>query len=297
MTLTSEDITILRRPFAVEDHEFHPYSKFTYVKERAISERLEEVDPAFDFRLIGQPTYRVGDGGKQFVIVLASLTLKGCTRESIGMEELYTVSAATDKKAEKISDKEAEKGAATDALKRGARLFGVGRYLTDLSKDDNVSDYKSLARWMAAQGLLPAQANQTNNQPTDHPLSSQIQGDGNSSKPANGAGKETRVVIIDGGVVKISKAGKPYLATTARTGEKVSLWHVLMVKRGYCLENEWITADEQVNLPNPITVRITKNGEYWDIDTDSVPPFDPVWAELGNTELPGMPEVKEDVPF
>ena len=107
--LTTEDLTTLKRPFARADHEF--IRGFVYITEEAITNRLEEVDPAWMFIVLDVTTS--GDNA----VVRARLGVKDVYRDGVGMQ--------------KVNEKagEAEKGAATDALKRCARLFGVGRYL------------------------------------------------------------------------------------------------------------------------------------------------------------------------
>lgn len=111
--LTKDDIKILSAPLPrVTGHELRPsetmgggkYATWlTYTEEGPVKERLDEVDPAWTFEIIkpGNPCY-------------ARLTVKGVTRDCVG-----TGGPGGD----------GEKGAATDALKRGARLFGIGLYL------------------------------------------------------------------------------------------------------------------------------------------------------------------------
>lgn len=123
-SLTPEYLTLLKRPFAKSDHEF--LKEFVYLTEEAICNRIEEVDPAWTFEL-----QRVERQANQCV-VCARLTICGVSREGVGMQT--------------INDKgvgEPEKGAATDALKRCARLFGIGRYLLDAPGKDQFD------RWLA----------------------------------------------------------------------------------------------------------------------------------------------------
>jgi hypothetical protein len=124
MTLTTEQIKELNRPFTPDEHEF--LRGFVYVRERAICDRLEQIDPSWTFEL---KSLQVRDAD---CVAVGSLTVGGVYREGVGMA--------------KISDKgagEPEKSAATDALKRAARLFGVGRYLLD------APDERAFPAWLA----------------------------------------------------------------------------------------------------------------------------------------------------
>jgi hypothetical protein len=107
--LTANDVKTLSKPFARDDHEF--LGEFVYITEEAITQRLDEVDPSWSFELLN-----ISISGNN-AVVHARLTILGTSRENIGMQKIIQNAG------------EPEKGAATDALKRCARLFGVGRYL------------------------------------------------------------------------------------------------------------------------------------------------------------------------
>lgn len=109
--IEQSDLDILKRPFRRDEHEF--IRGFVYLTEQAITDRLDEVDPAWTLEVLSI-TY-----SGENVVVLARMTVKAVSRDGVGMQ--------------KINEKagEAEKGAATDAMKRAARLFGVGRYILD----------------------------------------------------------------------------------------------------------------------------------------------------------------------
>lgn len=136
MALTPEQLQILRKPFPHQDHEF--IQGFVYLTEEAITTRLEEVDSAWMFELL-----HVANNGA-FAIVTARMTVNDVFRDGIGMQ--------------KVNEKagEAEKGAATDALKRCARLFGIGRYLLGAPKESE------FAGWLA--NLTPV----VNREPMTH---------------------------------------------------------------------------------------------------------------------------------
>jgi hypothetical protein len=158
-TLTHEDLNQLKAFFTVDEHEFD-YGKNAYIKEKPISERIESVDPAWSFEIksiVVRPS--AGDGGKEVgtVTVHAAMTIKGSTRESTGMAVILK---SDEKEEQKWVDKkrvntgvmytieanQAEKSATTDALKRCARLFGIGRYMLDFGNE--VNDEASLKRWL-----------------------------------------------------------------------------------------------------------------------------------------------------
>lgn len=120
MTLTHEDVQQLTAQFDASDHEEREGR--TYIREGAITRRLDEVDPSWTWELLGQPVYRDGT-----VTVTGRLTVNGVWRDGVGMENIRTSKTGNEVN-------EAEKSAATDALKRAARLFGIGRYLLDLGK-------------------------------------------------------------------------------------------------------------------------------------------------------------------
>lgn len=134
MTLTAEDVRALQAPFAYREHEFldkknregRTTAQLAYITEEAVTARLDGVDPSWSFSIV-----RIERGAK-VVVVDAVLTVKGVSREGIGMQ--------------KIDDEfgEAEKGAATDALKRCARLFSIGRYLLDAPKTE-----REFTPWLA----------------------------------------------------------------------------------------------------------------------------------------------------
>lgn len=132
-TLTTDVLAVFKRPFALNDHEF--LNGFVYLTEPAVGNRIEEIDPAWGFDIIR--IYREGE----FAVCAARLTILGVSRDCVGMQ--------------KINEKagEPEKSAATDALKRGARLFGIGRYLLDAPKENAGFEkwLNDLSKWKDAQ--------------------------------------------------------------------------------------------------------------------------------------------------
>jgi hypothetical protein len=162
--LTQDDLTQLKKPFAASDHEF--LNGMAYITEHAITERIETVDPAWAFQVRSISVRdSAGEGGKDIytVTVHAALTINGVTRDNVGMASVQksdlkdeTIWNNNTRKKEPtgkqytIEANEAEKSATTDALKRCARLFAIGRYLLTLPSD--VKDEASMARWLKAQG-------------------------------------------------------------------------------------------------------------------------------------------------
>ncbi len=153
--LTIDDIQILTRKFRAEEHEF--LNNYAYIKEGAITTRLDEVDPSWEFIIINQSA-RYNDITKQVIITTTSaLTVKGITRQNSGTSAVQLTNVIDREKKKPYLDdlgnpkipteaNEAEKISATDSLKRCARLFGIGRYLLDLP--DNVKNDYSLARYL-----------------------------------------------------------------------------------------------------------------------------------------------------
>lgn len=120
MALTKEDLAVLQFPFKANEHEF--LKDNAYITEGAITDRIETVDPSWTLEQIS--LFNRADSNQ--VVCTMRLTIKGVWRDGVGM------TAITKLKSGAGDANEAEKAAATDALKRAARLFGIGRYLLDL---------------------------------------------------------------------------------------------------------------------------------------------------------------------
>jgi len=143
--MTSEHVAQLTALFATRDHEFNP-NGFCYLSEEAITARLDEVDPNWSFRV----TQTVQRDAR--FITYAALTVCGVTRENAGMAD----AEVSTKSGKEVG--EAEKSAVTDAFKRCARLFGIGRYILTIPK--GISDTRALNVWLkeAAGTAQPADA-------------------------------------------------------------------------------------------------------------------------------------------
>jgi hypothetical protein len=145
MALTNEDLIALARPFRMADHEFK--EKYVYIAEEAVTGRLDEVDPSWQFEIL-----EVGSNRDKQVFVTARLTVKDVSRCNTGMQDVNN------------GPGEPEKGATTDALKRCARLFGIGRYL--LGAPGKGPDFdKFLATVQREAGIMPPNPAPANDKP------------------------------------------------------------------------------------------------------------------------------------
>lgn len=152
MALTVDHLHILKAPFLPEQHEF--LRGMVYIRERAITDRIEDVDPAWTLDI--QHLYTRDNSA----VCEAKLTICGTSRDGVGMANIKD----TKRDGTEYDAADPEKSAATDALKRAARLFGVGRYLLDVP--ENVKDMDSLARWLnGTPSRSPAPSKPTTQQP------------------------------------------------------------------------------------------------------------------------------------
>lgn len=150
-TLTSEDLQVLKAHFEADEHEF--LQGKVYLKEFAITERIEQLDPAWGFKINSIKWRRnagLGDKNAYTVTVHATMTIKGVSRDNTGMAVVsrtnqYTDNKTGEKKGGDSESNEAEKSATTDALKRCARLFGIGRYMLNMS---GVKNMNALRQWL-----------------------------------------------------------------------------------------------------------------------------------------------------
>lgn len=150
MPLTREHLTLLSAPFKSEEHEFKPPRGYVYIAETAICERIESIDPSWEWHI--QSTQRYDNKGA-IATTIGHLTILGVTRGGDGQQAVEFV------KGTDTESGEAEKGSETDALKRAARKFGIGRYLLDCPKD--VKGYgQELDKWLKSlkQGAMNAPA-------------------------------------------------------------------------------------------------------------------------------------------
>lgn len=159
MSLTKDDLATLKRRFEAHEHEF--LNNNAYITEAAITDRIEEVDAEWTLAILSKDK-RQTYGRDVSIIITVRLTICGVSKDGVGMARVIGKTGEWKDKNKKNKVKpddwieyneadhtevnEAEKSAATDALKRAARLFGIGRYL--LTLPDNVRDSASMARWL-----------------------------------------------------------------------------------------------------------------------------------------------------
>lgn len=188
-TLTKDDVTTLTRHFLPGEHEF--VRGFTYITEQAITTRLDEVDPAWTLTILD--THQRNEQ----IVVTARLTIKGVSRDGVGMQKIERKETTDEKTGEikPFESGEPEKGAATDALKRAARLFGIGRYLLDTPGRVKTVDH--IATWLKQQntnGTHPTpptqptpETSQNGSNGSDHTPAKNTQGQANITWPSKEA--------------------------------------------------------------------------------------------------------------
>lgn len=141
--LTLDDLKILQAAFKPNEHDFLKGN--AYITEGAITRRIEQVDPSWKLEQINL----FNRANSKQVICTVRLTINDTWRDGVGMA-VITMTKQGDNEAN-----EAEKAAATDAFKRAARLFGIGRYLLDLPS--SVVDVPSIAKWLGESVGIPTQ--------------------------------------------------------------------------------------------------------------------------------------------
>lgn len=133
--LTQDDLAILRAPFQAHEHKL--LQGAVYLKEEAITNRLEDVDPSWSLD-VNSIVWRTAKEGTEYCTAHVTLTVSGVSRDGIGQR--------TQEYSKKdIAYGQPEKGAVSDALKRAARLFGIGRYMLNAPK--NMSD-DQMVKWV-----------------------------------------------------------------------------------------------------------------------------------------------------
>lgn len=132
--LTQEQLDILKQPFEPRDVSF--VRGFAYGTEDAIADRIEMVDPSWTFERLSI------EARDKYVVATFRLTICGVWRDGVGMEKLD-------------SQADPDKSAATDALKRAARLFGIGRYFQGLPS--SVKDDATYTKWYKTSVGTPTQ--------------------------------------------------------------------------------------------------------------------------------------------
>lgn len=216
MTLTHEQVQRLTEPFEADEHEF--IRGFAYIKEEAICGRLDEVDPEWSFTIIAEVTRETNREGATPTIALhARMTVGGVTRDAIGMASVEYMKNYNDRKTgelilrDHVEANEAEKSADTDALKRCARKFGIGRYLTNLPRDEKrnslVTNTREMENWLSGK------------QPSPMPQKQAPQG--RQDAPATPKKGDKRTFAVTQLETAITKDGKPYYRLTATDSTEI----------------------------------------------------------------------------
>lgn len=207
MELTKEDLQILQAPFAFDDHEF--INGFVYIREDAIMARIEEVDPGANIIARSQPLdiHITGEIDLHIqVSVIVDLTVCNVTRSGIGTANVvykqYRDNAGNVNRESIVN--EAYKSAVTDALKRAARLFGVGRYLLQAPKE------RDFARWLSGLNGQPIQSAPNNQRRIPQP-----------QPTAQGEVIKTIVTSI---TKKTSTNGNAYMVVATAEGHNITVW-------------------------------------------------------------------------
>jgi hypothetical protein len=197
--ITPEQNARLKEYFPVKAHEF--LNGATYLSEEAITDRLDEVDPSWEFHRLGEFAYREG-----FVIATFRMTVCGVSRDGVGMWDLKMK-----KKDGTIIDAvDPEKSVSTDALKRAARLFGIGRYILEMGKA--VTDYRSLEQWLAQKRRIDASTGEIT-LVSENGSNSQIKATSNDLAQAAGDYERTPQQVLNGN-------GAPAKGEKKRMGEQ-----------------------------------------------------------------------------
>lgn len=294
MTLTKEDVTALTKHFRPNEHEFR--NNYAYITESAVGNRLDEVDPAWSWEIINEWTR------DNQAICAGRLTICGVSRDGVGMQPLTIVSS---KDGKVLEGTEPEKSAATDALKRAARLFGIGRYLLDTP--GWVKTVDDVAKW-----LKPSNGNHApppTERPTVPPSQNGTHGDngktidfpGKPATPKNAAPApvvkgDTKIEALKGVIAEeyIGKGNKKAVRFVTSTG---SYSYTRQPFRDAGLDTEqWTKAGNSYTFDGPFNVisvwhqpEDPKAQGYWKIDR-----LEPIDQPL---ERFPAPEGAKDIPF
>ena len=163
------------------------------------------------------------------------------------------------------SGREFEK-AETAAIGRALAVAGYGTQFTG----DEFDEGEYLSDAPVARQSVPAPAEPTHD------------------TPAEGTRKSVTITKRE---TKTTKTGKPMIVFSTTDGDQIFLFSRKIFKdAGYIDENDWATIGEIEAFRLTCEVEADENG-YWQIDPDSVPPFDPQFEAI---PFPGMPKPKWD---
>lgn len=148
-------LQLLKAPFMPHEHEFD-YDNNVYIKEESITERLDMVCGIDGWSLLmPHAPIRVTDTHWTVTAELSIFTPSGwVSRANVG-EGVTAIPKEIDwedKRRVLNLNQHTVKKAATDALKRSARSWGIGRYLLQTPK--NVRDIQGIEKWFFQSGLI-----------------------------------------------------------------------------------------------------------------------------------------------
>lgn len=276
MTLDVNDLKALKAAFPRADHEFK--QGYVYLTEDAITNRIEDVDPAWSFDI--QRMDRIGDQ----TIVCARMTIKEVSREGVGMQLVTSNSNA-----------EPEKGAATDALKRCARLFGIGRYLLNAPKEGQSFDTWLAGQQKALNGVSAPESGGNGHVSTSQP-SAGVRGAG--VQPNRPTPPPTASTPPTSGTEGVSDDHNPLfddvedaVITAIRPDDDPNLYHAVRLAVGGSRTRKTYEAWTESNVPIPLTVEHvqgkTIDGEAITAMTPGVRDLNPSWSIYADKDADG----------
>ena len=225
-TLTQAALIQLQAPFPAEAVFFLQGN--AYLQEWAITDRIESIDPGWSFE-ITQSYYRDARA-----IAVGKLTILGSTRSNTGMGQVAYRKAELGNPHMEAND--AEKSAATDCLKRAARLFGIGRYF--LTLPPSVKDDTSYKRWLNGSTKKATAPKKKTDKPIEAVVVAHI------AKDSQGNGNLIHKFKTRDDLRFSTFSRAPFIAT------------------GWIDDNEWSVAEvlqEELAIP----VLIEPDGEFW----------------------------------
>lgn len=145
----------LKKPFQPREHKFN-YENWAYIDEDAITTRLDDVCGIGNWQLITRSLEQVTT---THYICTVDLQIKidgeWVTRSGVGegtVQPRKEWSPGKDMRYDVNIGENAAKGAATDAFRRAARLWGIGRYLLQLPKTEygkpTITNEAELRKWL-----------------------------------------------------------------------------------------------------------------------------------------------------
>ena len=177
--LNNENLNALEAPFPIEDQKIR-WDGNVYLTELPVIKRLTSVDLNWEFKITSTIVTNYSLTRPDCVTVSAELTICGITRAGVG--SAIADVTTKDKQGKELTtpiiralgEKEL-KGAATDALKRCARQFGVGAYIlrTNKAKIRNIQDF---ANWYTREFGKPQPPPAPRQQSAPEPPPSELDG-------------------------------------------------------------------------------------------------------------------------